>query len=214
MVLLCGEPGIGKSRILSALRERLEGQGAGTLRFQCSPYTINSALYPFIDHFERVLKFARDEAPGSKLDKLEALIVAHYGRPLGDVRFIASVLSIPCDERYGALPMTPQKHKDETLRALADVVEAAAARAPTAMLFEDAHWAALYRENQGGETRHRDHGQLGQRHDASGQGCGRVGIEGFVLHLFRLAVRGRQRDGRRRHGQSGGGVALASQLAH
>ena len=87
------------------------------LRFQCSPYYVNSAFYPIIDNFERALKFGRDETPESKLDKLEALIVTHYGRPLDDVRFIAAMLSIPCEERYGALAMTPQKHKDETLRS-------------------------------------------------------------------------------------------------
>ena len=141
VVLLSGEPGIGKSRIVSVLLERLEGEGVSTLRFQCSPYHVNSAFYPIIDNFERALKFGRDETPESKLDKLEALIVTHYGRPLKDVRFIAAMLSIPCEERYGALAMTPQKHKDETLRALVDFTEAAARKQPTVMLFEDAHWA-------------------------------------------------------------------------
>ena len=86
VVLFSGEPGIGKSRIVSALLERLEGgRGAGTLRFQCSPYYVNSALYPIIDNFERALKFGRDETAESKLDKLEALVVTHYGQPLTDV---------------------------------------------------------------------------------------------------------------------------------
>ena len=142
VVLLSGEPGIGKSRILSALRDKLEGEGAKAMRFQCSPYYVNSAFWPSIDNFERALKFARDESPESKLDKLESLIVGHYQpAAIADVRFIASMLSIPCDERYGEITMTPQKFKDETLRTLVDLTEAAARKQPSVMLFEDAHWA-------------------------------------------------------------------------
>ena len=57
------------------------------------------------------------------------------------MRFVASILSIPCEARYGALPMTPQRHKDETLRTLVDISEAAARQQPSVTLFEDAHWA-------------------------------------------------------------------------
>ena len=141
VVLLSGEPGIGKSRILSALHERLADQGVGTLRFQCSPYHVNSSFYPIIDNFERALKFGSDAPAESKLDKLERLMVGQYRRPLSDVRFVASLLSISYESRYEATSITPQKHKEETLRVLVDIVEAAARERPTVMLYEDLHWA-------------------------------------------------------------------------
>jgi class 3 adenylate cyclase/tetratricopeptide (TPR) repeat protein len=141
VVLLAGEPGIGKSRILRELRPRLEKESARSLRFQCSPFYINSTFYPFINNFERALQFAREDTPEQKLDKLEALIIGEHGRPRANVPFIAAILSLPYEARYGAVAMTPQKFKDETLHALVDTVEAIARRSPTVILFEDVHWA-------------------------------------------------------------------------
>jgi class 3 adenylate cyclase/tetratricopeptide (TPR) repeat protein len=140
-VLVSGEPGFGKSRIANALLEALEREGVRSLRFQCSPFYVNSAFYPVIANFERTLDFGRDEAPASRLDKLEALVVGHYGLPLGDVRFVAAMLSLPHEERYGPLTMTPRLVKEETIRVLVDVVKAAARIEPCLVLFEDVHWA-------------------------------------------------------------------------
>jgi hypothetical protein len=130
VVLLSGEPGIGKSRILSGLRQRLEAQGVQALRLQCSPYYANSAFWPSIDNFERALKFARDETTDSKLDKLEALIVTQYGRPVADVRFVASILTILCEQRYGALPMEVA-HLIGVLQDLGELARKAVAEATT-----------------------------------------------------------------------------------
>ena len=141
VVLLSGEPGIGKSRILSVLRDRLESKGARTIAFQCSPFYVNTPFYPSIHNFERSFQFTPDESPASKLDKLEALVVGSYGRPVKDVRFVASLLSIPYEDRYGPLSMTPQRQKEETLRTLVDLTEAVARKQPVLLLFEDAHWA-------------------------------------------------------------------------
>ena len=141
VVLLSGEPGIGKSRILDALRERLEADGANVFRVQCSPYFANSAFFPAVDSFERALKFAREDAVEGRLDKLEALIVGQAGLPREDVRYFAAMLAIPFEDRYGPGNMGPQRFKDETLRCLADYFEAMARRQPTVMFFEDVHWA-------------------------------------------------------------------------
>lgn len=111
------------------------------MRFQCSPYHINSALWVNIQNLERTLKFTRDESAETKLNKLESLIVDHFDLPLSDVRFMAAMLSIPYEERYGELTMTPQKFKEETLRTLVDLIVAAAKSQPTILLFEDAHWS-------------------------------------------------------------------------
>ena len=141
VVLVCGEPGLGKSRVLNALKLQVQIQGARTLGFQCSPYSTSSAFWPSIDFLERALGFGRDEPPEARLDKLEAMLVEAYGLALDDVRYLASILSIPCEARYGASTLSPQKQKLETIRVLVDMLHAAAAREPTLVLLEDLHWA-------------------------------------------------------------------------
>src|SRR5207237_3508821 len=74
VVLICGEPGIGKSRLSAALAERLHPEPHLRLRYFCSPYHQDSALYPFIDQLGRVSGFVRDDPPASRLEKLEDLL--------------------------------------------------------------------------------------------------------------------------------------------
>ncbi len=134
VVLLSGEPGIGKSRITQTLRERVSGEPHTRLRYQCSPYHMNSALHPVIEQIERAASFQRDDSPDRKLDKLEQLFSSGASRAL-----VASLLSLPV-ERYPALALSPQKQKEEALKTLADQVTALAADQPVLLIFEDAHW--------------------------------------------------------------------------
>jgi predicted ATPase len=140
VILLCGEPGVGKSRVWQALRESLGEQGVTPWQYQCSPDFANSAFYLAIDYFQRTLKFERMPSPADRLEKLHHMLQG-YGRPLLDVNLIGQLLSLPTEARYGTLAMTPQRQKFETIRALNDVIEAATRRRPVLMLFEDLHWA-------------------------------------------------------------------------
>lgn len=141
LVALSGEPGIGKSRLLDEFARRAREEGARTMRLHCSPYHAASVLWPSARNLELALGLLRDESAEAKLDKLERLAMGEYGRPRADMRFLAGVLSIPCEARYGPREMTTQRRRAETLRALVDLTVAAARARPSALLFEDAHWA-------------------------------------------------------------------------
>jgi class 3 adenylate cyclase/tetratricopeptide (TPR) repeat protein len=140
-VLLRGEAGIGKSRMTSALRERLQDETSQTRLFQCSPFFVNSAFYPIRASFERALSLGRNPAADTRLDRLEALVVDRLGLAREDMRFIAALLSIPYQERYGTILVSPKLAKEETMRVLIEFVRAQAREEPTLLLFEDAHWA-------------------------------------------------------------------------
>jgi class 3 adenylate cyclase len=141
VVLLSGEPGIGKSRLAQTLIERLAGEPHIRLRTFCSPHHQESALYPTITQLERAAGFRREDTAAQRLDKLEAVLV-QATNDLGEaVPLLAALLSIPTDGRYPRLDLTPQKQKERTLRALVTQIEGLAARQPLLMLFEDAQWS-------------------------------------------------------------------------
>src|SRR5205823_6237749 len=83
VVLLSGEPGIGKSRLLEEIKEQLAHEGVTRIEFRCSPYHQNSALYPIIDHLQRLLQFAREDTPATKLEKLQQTL-RRYRFPQAD----------------------------------------------------------------------------------------------------------------------------------
>ena len=140
VVLLAGEAGIGKSRIVRGLRDRLEGQAHSRVLYYCSPYYQNSAFYPIIDQFERALRFDKDDSAAQKLDKLEATL-ADLGLPVPALAPpFASLLSVPAENRYAPLGLGPEQAKKKMLEAVVSVLEAMASRQPLLMVVEDAHW--------------------------------------------------------------------------
>jgi class 3 adenylate cyclase/tetratricopeptide (TPR) repeat protein len=141
VVLISGEPGIGKSRLVQTLIERTAGEPYTRLRCFCSPHHQDSVLYPSIAQLERAAGFRRDDTAEQRLDKLELLLPEATDNPGEAAPLIAGLLSIPTANRYPPLEFAPQKRKERTLRALLAQLDGLAARQPVLMLFEDAHWS-------------------------------------------------------------------------
>jgi class 3 adenylate cyclase len=139
VVLVSGEPGIGKSRVTAALAERLRAEPHIRLRYFCSPYRQDSALYPFIDQLGRAAEFTRDEPPASRMKKLEALL-ARAEPPDEDVALLTDLLSLPASEHHPLPNLSPQRKKERTLEALIRQLEGLARQRPVVVVFEDAHW--------------------------------------------------------------------------
>ncbi len=140
VVLLSGEPGIGKSRLIQTLRQRIRGESPVRLRYQCSPFHTNSALYPVIEQLERAAHFAHEDSAPTKLEKLETLLGESSA---GDdaVPLLASLLSIPTGSRYVALATSGEQQKERTLDVLAALLERLSGERPVLLVFEDLHWA-------------------------------------------------------------------------
>ena len=141
VVLISGEPGIGKSRIAQTMQERLGAEVHTTLRFFCLPHHQDTALHPAIAQLERAAGFQRDDTAEQRLQKLEALLSQGTNDVIEAVPLIASLLSVPTGDSYPALELTPQKRKDKTLGALISQIEGLSAREPLLMVFEDIHWS-------------------------------------------------------------------------
>ncbi|MFQ5946713.1 MAG: AAA family ATPase, partial [Anaerolineae bacterium] len=141
VVLVSGEPGIGKSRLVETVRDQVARDGFTRVTHRCSPYHTNSALYPVITQLQRMLGFQRDEAADAKLDKLER-ILREYRLPLEEVvPLFAALLSVPLLGRYPTLTLTPQQLKQQTMDGLVAWLMEMGERQPVLVVWEDLHWA-------------------------------------------------------------------------
>ncbi len=140
VVLLSGEPGIGKSCLIAALQDRANPEPHVRLRYFCSPYHGNSALFPVIKQLERAVGLHREDDISTKLDKLEAMLrglVSDINEP---GRLLAELLSIDAADRYAPINLAGPVRKARTFGVLIELLKRLAARQPVIMLVEDAHW--------------------------------------------------------------------------
>jgi class 3 adenylate cyclase len=137
VVLISGEPGIGKSRLTAALSEEIGAEPYTRLRYFCSPHHQDSALYPFIVQLERAADFARNDAVKVKLGKLRALL-APGAQDDNDIALLSELLSLP--NSAADLNISPQLKREKVFEALLNQLEVEAQRRPVLMVFEDAHW--------------------------------------------------------------------------
>jgi class 3 adenylate cyclase/predicted ATPase len=140
VVLLTGEPGVGKSRLTAALEERLQSQPHIRIRYFCSPQHSDSALYPIINQLERAARFERGDAPAQKLIKLQNLLASVVSEQAAEVALLADLLTIPSSGKRELFEMDPQKRKEKTFDALLAQLRRLEQQRPVLMIYEDVQW--------------------------------------------------------------------------
>jgi class 3 adenylate cyclase len=140
VVLLSGEAGIGKSRIVAALRQKIVDEAHTRIQYQCSPHHTSSPLYPVIFQLERAAGFAPDDTAATKLDKLEQVLRQSVSTIDRVAPLFATLLSLPFEGRYAALDLTPREQKGRTIAALTDLLGGLAKQRPVLFILEDGHW--------------------------------------------------------------------------
>jgi class 3 adenylate cyclase len=138
--LLVGEPGIGKSRLMEALAERVREEPHRLLRGQCSPYHRNSVLFPFKKLLRHLLDLNQDLSQRENLDRIEQTLARVGRRARSSALLVGELLELPIEETLSPLEMTPNQRKNETLSILEDLLLATEA-GPVLLLLEDAHWS-------------------------------------------------------------------------
>lgn len=139
IVLISGEPGIGKSRLLREFEMRLSGNAITIVRHFCAPHHVDSAFLPVIDQLEHSAGFSRTDSSAQRLAKLESLL-AKSETSDEQIGIIASLLAIRADGRHQLPEMSTQQRKDSTLAALCAHLSGLAAREPLLIVYEDVHW--------------------------------------------------------------------------
>ena len=139
VVLLCGEAGIGKSRLTAVLLERIATDPHTRLRYFCSPHYTDSAFYPIIRQITRAAGHTYNDNLQTKLDKLDALL-AQTSTSIQDIALFAEMLSLPNDGRYPELNLTSQQRRQRTLGALTAQMQALTRQNSVLIILEDAHW--------------------------------------------------------------------------
>jgi predicted ATPase len=140
VVLLSGEAGIGKSRLVQVLKDHMTNEPHARIEWRGSSYHQQSALYPVIAHLHLLLQWQDDDTPQEKLHKLETTLAAS-GLALPEVvPLLAALLSLALPEHYPALTLTPQRQRQKTLEVLLTWFSAEARRQPVLVIVEDLHW--------------------------------------------------------------------------
>ena len=140
VVLLSGEPGIGKSRIAAALQDRLRGESHIGLRYFGSPHHRDSPLHPFIAHLEETAGIAREDLPETRLAKLQGLLLQSEQSATETFALLADLLDLPIEGGDLAPAVESQRKRALTFRALLQQLDRLTRREPVLVLFEDVHW--------------------------------------------------------------------------
>ena len=140
VALICGEPGIGKSRLVLSLRERLRDEPKATVSYACSPHHVHSALFPFIAQLERSAGFSPADSWEARLGQLESLLRETVADPGDVVALFAELLGIPTGAREAIAAMSPLQKKGLLFRTFLAQLERLTARGAVLIVLEDAHW--------------------------------------------------------------------------
>jgi len=141
VVLVSGEAGIGKSRLLQAITARLADRPHFRQIYRCSAYHQNSALHPIIEFIEHWLQFRREDSPQEKLSRIEQGLENYSVQKSEAVPLLAGFLSVPLDDRYPPLNRSPQLQRQKIMEFVVNLAVETASKQPVLFVIEDLHWA-------------------------------------------------------------------------